>query len=101
VFLYNDLHWIPYYGSNASIEVYGFVAGSTSKENTLKELVHQLHNLTTEQYEQKLTGLREVRTLFTYEGMFHQVDLFLRDPFGPHGGHLRCTKHPNTERCCD
>lgn len=100
VFLYNDLHWIPYYGSNASIDLYGFVAGSTATENTLKEMVHSLKNLTSEQYQAKLDGLRHVRSHFTYEGMFHQMELFLKDPFGPEGGDLRCTKHPRTERCC-
>jgi hypothetical protein len=100
VFLYNDLHWIPYFGSNISIETYGFMGGLTASENTLIDLVHQLHNMTSEEYEAKLHRLHEVRPHFTYPGILHQIELFLRDPFGPKGGYITCTKHPRTERCC-
>lgn len=100
VFLYNDLPWIAYQGSNISIETYGFSAGLTSTHNDLKEMVHVLKNITTEDYNRKLVHLKNVRQYFTYAGVFHQLDEFLRDPFGPNGGHLRCVKHPHTERCC-
>ncbi len=101
VFLYNDIPWIPYLGSNYSIETYGFVAGLTATENTLVELVSNLSTLTSETYRSKLDKLHEVRHMFTYNGVFHEVDLFLKDPFGKHGGHLTCAQHPKTERCCD
>ncbi len=100
VFLYSDLPWIPYMGSNISVETYGFSAGLTASENGLRDMVHALKNLTAEEYGRKLANLKEVRRHFTYEGVFRQLDEFLRDPFGPSGGHLRCTRHPNTERCC-
>ncbi len=100
VWLYNDLSWAPYQGSNISIETYGFSAGLTATENTVADMVHQLKNITAEQYSRKMAALKYVRYYFTYLGLFQQVNEFLRDPFGPQGGFLTCTKHPHTERCC-
>lgn len=101
VFLYNDIPWIPYQGSEFSIETYGYVAGLTGSENTLVELVQNLSKLTADEYAAKLYRLSEVRHAFTYHGILHEIDMFLREPFGETGGHLRCTQHPKTERCCD
>eukprot|EP01039_Chlorochromonas_danica_P004126 gene4126-4525_t len=98
VFLYNDIPWIPYQGTKFSVEYYGYVAGLTSKENTLISLVKNISELSEEDYQVKLSHLHHVRQAFTYPGIFHEFDLFLRDPFGSHGGHLRCVKHPRTER---
>jgi hypothetical protein len=66
----------------------------------LSALVHRLKNVTEEEYQQKLTKLKEIREFFTYRGIVHQIEAFLHDPFGENGGHIRCTKHPRTERCC-
>lgn len=101
VFLYNDVPWIPYRGTIYDVEQYGFVAGLTTKENTLPQLVHQLKNMSDVEYQAKLTKLADVRELFTYPGLVHQIVHFFNDPFGPEGGYLRCTVHPKTERCCD
>lgn len=100
VFIHSDLPWIPYQGSPVSIETFGFSAGLTATENTLKDLVHSLKNMTTAQYDQRMDVLKKVRPFYTYEGVFGELDKFLRDPFGPNGGYFRCTVHPRTERCC-
>jgi hypothetical protein len=102
VFVYDDLPWIPYDGSNISVGLYGFSGGLNAVRNhtLLKETVWAIGNMTEEGYQKKLQALRNVRKYFTYEGVFEQVEAFLKDPFGPEGGQLRCTVHPNTERCC-
>lgn len=101
VFLYNDLPWAPYANSDYDPTTFGYVAGLTSTFNNLPELVRNLTHITDEDYRKKLAKLREVQYAYTYEGMWYELELFLHDPFGPQGGHLTCTKHPRTERCCD
>jgi hypothetical protein len=100
IFLYNDLPWIPYEGSNLSVSAYGFSAGLTHHSNELPALIHTLHNMTRQSYQEKLNGVLDARYHFTYHGVMHQIEMFLKDPFGSRGGNLRCTKHPHTERCC-
>lgn len=99
IFIYDDIPWVPYLGTNISVETFGFLVGNATQG--LVDIVHRLKNLTEEEYQSKLTALRHVRPHFTYEGVLHQIDAFLRDPFGPHGGDLRCVSHPRHERCCE
>ena len=101
MFLYNDLPWAPYDNSDYDIRTYGFVAGLTANFNNLPELVYNITHMSDEEYKRRLAKLHDVAHAFTYDGVFYELDMFLRDPFGPHGGHLTCTKHPRTERCCD
>lgn len=100
VFVYNDHPWVPYMGSELDISNYGFVGGKTDHENTLPKLIEQLANETDEQVNQKLKVLHDIRWYFTYPGVVYEIEMFLQDPFGVNGGHLRCTTHPRTERCC-
>jgi len=100
VFLYDDYPWIPYLGTDADVEHFGFRGGLWDQNHSLPLLVELLKNQTDEQYQQKMTYLRKIRRLFTYEGFFEQFELFLKDPFGSTGGHLVCTVHPKSERCC-
>jgi hypothetical protein len=100
VFLYDDHPWIPYLGTDCSVETFGFRAGLYDKNNTIETLVHQMKNLTEDELNSKLQKLYEIRSMFTYEGLFHEFELFINDPFGLEGGHLVCTIHPHTERCC-
>ena len=90
-------------GTNLSVHTFGFAAGTTPHPNHpgLVELVHQMKNLTDEQYQEKLQRLKNAREHFTYQGLFKQIERFIQDPFGENGGQLRCIKHPRTERCCD
>ena len=102
VFIYDDLPWIPYSGSNASITTYGFVArlSHDNSVNTIPDVVAAMKALTPQAYQEKLRKLEEIRRLFTYEGVMQEIELFLRDPFGPNGGHLTCTTFPRTFLCC-
>jgi hypothetical protein len=96
VFLYTDLPWIPYQGSNISIETYGFISDS----NGIGSLVGKISKTSQQDYEQKLEQVKHVRRYFTYPGVMEQIERFLQDPFGSNGGDLKCTKHPKTFFCC-
>lgn len=101
VFLYDDVPWIPYQGTNISAETFGLV-GRKSEDgvNTLRKLLQDVKDMTDVEYRQKLQHLLTVRNHYTYRGVFRQIAMWLNDPFGPNGGHLRCTYHPRNERCC-
>jgi hypothetical protein len=100
VFMYNDLPWIPYMGTNLSVETYGFSSGLTAQENNVVAMVRNLSMLTMHDYKILQGKLEDVRYHFTYPGVMQQIEMLLRDPFGANGGNLRCTYHPHTERCC-
>lgn len=112
VFLWDDVPWIPYQGTNLSVEHIGFSRGlkptrkttpsGEEKELTLEGLVEELHDLSEQEYKHKLTKLHAARWHFTYPGVIHQIERFLANPFDRHeGGQLRCGHHPRSERCCD
>ena len=101
VFLYDDVPWIPYPRTNISAETFGLVGRKSSDGvDTLALAMEKMKNMTDAEYKQKLQHLLSVRTHYTYRGVFRQIVMFLNDPFGPEGGHLRCTYHPRNERCC-
>jgi hypothetical protein len=112
VFLWDDVPWIPYHGTNLSIEHFGFQRGlhtrkvSTpdggEKELTLEGVVQEMADMTEHEYKRKLARLHDARWHFTYPGVLHQIEMFIANPFDHHkGGNLRCGHHPRTERCCD
>ena len=96
VFLWDDLPWIPYAGTNLSADRIGLSAGLRVPGHPLRELVETIANMTAQQEAAKLELVKDARYHFTYAGVEHQIALFLRDPFGPAGGNLRCTPHPRT-----
>lgn len=100
VFLYDDFAWIPYMGTNLSIVNFGFYGGLWNKVVLLKEVVHQMNNITSSEYQQKMRLLLDARWHFTYPGVLNQIEMLINDPFGPKGGNLVCTEHPRSERCC-
>jgi hypothetical protein len=103
VFIYDDVAWLPYQNTSISIEKYGFFAGLNNPINSLAKVVFDMKSLSTNEYDLKLKNLEIARTYFTYDGLFKEFELFLNNPFSDDetGGHLRCIKHPRTERCCD
>lgn len=101
VFLYDDVPWTPYQGSNISIETYGFLGGYQSKEHNLAALVEKLHAVSEEEYQRLLEQVYAMRPFFTYEGVLRQIALFFQHPF-EETSYLRCIMpHPKTDRCCD
>lgn len=101
MFLYDDVPWIPYNGTNSSVETFGFVGGLHHPEHDLVNLVSSLRNITEHGYKNKLRHLASVRHWYTYTGVMQQIEMFLAAPFDPQGSLLRCQKYPRTERCCD
>jgi hypothetical protein len=45
----------------------------------------------TEEVERYLQAVRRASALYRYRGVMEQIAQFFRDPFGPHGGYLRCS----------
>lgn len=101
VFLYDDYPWIPYAGTNISIDHYGFSAGLFDHSLETMDLGKKLANVSQEELDHLHDQLAQARYYFTYQGVIEQIDRFIGDPFGEEGGFLRCTNHPRTERCCD
>lgn len=98
IFIYNDIAWIPYQGTNLSIENFGFLAGLTIHENTLPIVIKDAYSLSDKDFQKKLQYLHDVRYHYTYSGVINQINMFLRDPFGEKGGDLRCVPHPKDDR---
>ena len=101
-FVFDDIPWLPYEGTEFEIKTYGFAGSILPRGNhgTLDDVVVTFQNMTDDQYLRKLINVKKVRRAFTYQGVFEEFELFLQDPFGPDGGHLRCIKQPKTLTCC-
>jgi hypothetical protein len=103
VFLYDDVPWIPYEGSDIDVHTFGFAGGLVPYGNhtIIDKTIEKISKLSRAEYQQKMEALKNVRRFYTYQGVFEQFEKFLVDPFGAKGGCLRCIDHPRTEKCCD
>lgn len=90
VYLFNDVPWLPYAGSNVSLENIGFSADF----HGMQKLTEKLESLTTTEIKTKLERVKQAREYYTLQGVVRQIDLFFHDPLGPNGGYLRCTAVP-------
>lgn len=93
VYLYDDDEWLPYKGTNYSVDHIAF----SGQQNHVCKLMKTLAEMTEKEYEEKLTLIKDARRLYTYQGVLEQLELFFRDPFGEEGGELRCTSHPGID----
>lgn len=91
------LPWIPYLGTNISVEHFGFYAVLGYHNATIAKMIDDIANTTAEEFYRRLEYVKEVRDYYTYEGVLKEILDFMSDPFGPKGGHLRCTVLPSTE----
>lgn len=97
VFLHDDgLPWIPYFGTNISVEQFGYVGILFHNEQSVDNAILQIQNATTEELERKLQLVKEVHEYYTYEGVMKQIAALFSDPFGTDGGYLRCMPLPST-----
>lgn len=94
--LYTDVNWLPYLGTNISLEHYGFYAGWADVE----KLMIRLKSLSESEMEELYVNVKKVRHYYTYEGIMEQIAAFMRDPLGRDGGYLRCIPVPRTPICC-
>ena len=94
VYLYDDIPWIPYAGTNISIESFGYFAGPSDSDRVARRMRLDSQNGT--ELNRMLVNVRLARVHYTYEGVLAQLQMFFRNPFGPEdsGGQLRCTRLP-------
>jgi hypothetical protein len=93
IYIYDDYCWLPYQGTNISIETYGFAVRNS---DTMEELAQKLVNISDDQYNKYIQKVKDIRYWFTYKGVIEQIRLFISDPLGKDGGYLRCTRVPDT-----
>ena len=93
VYLYDDMKWLPYQDTNISLSTFGFIG----RMNYMGRLYLHLLRTNSSHFEDMLVQVRKVRQYYTYSGVLQQIDLFFRDPVGPHGGYLRCERVPDKD----
>jgi len=93
VIAYADTPWIPYQGSNISVEHIGLIVPSSDKG--AKTLLNFLDSLTIPRLFELMDKVKSARYYYTTEGVLEQLKLFFSNPLGPNGGALRCTVTPD------
>jgi hypothetical protein len=127
VFLWDDVPWIPYQGTAASVEHFGFQRGLhkqieqvlpvgaaenyhnhvhqkvkvIEKEISLETLVDECKaaKASTEVYAKLLDAVRDVRFHYTYAGVVHAIEEFIADPFDARGKGSKTGQAGNYLRC--
>ena len=64
--------------------------GYVIRSNNMQEVINVMQQSTNATLELKLNKIKDARILYTYEGILDQIERFFFDPFGNHGGYLRC-----------
>jgi hypothetical protein len=95
IYIYDDFAWMPYLGTNASIEKYGFMVRNSDSRG-IDEIVARIANMSDSEYRSMADNAASFRHLFTYKGVIDQIQMFIEDPLGPRGGLLRCTRVPDS-----
>jgi len=92
VYIYDDRPWLPYDypGSTISLNRLGYMG----QLGSLPHLVHTLKAVSNATLLQKLAEVKRARRFYTMEGVLEQIGLFVGDPLGDKGGHLRCSVKP-------
>ena len=92
VYIYDDRPWLPYDypGSPISLNRLGYMG----QLGSLSHLVHTLKAVSNTTLFQKLDAVKEARHYYTMAGVLEQIGLFVGDPLGEKGGHLRCSVKP-------
>jgi len=97
VYLYDDVPWLPYAGTNISVEAFGYSVHALSPaavDAAAMSLQRDGRNNT--ELVRRLEVAKQARVHYTYEGVLAQLELFLRNPLGDGdtGGQLRCVRVP-------
>lgn len=77
VYMFDDVPWLPYIGTNASIDNLGWVA-----YRPYRTLVNRLAQTSDEEITRKLEAVKKYRSAYTYEGVLDQLELFFKEPLG-------------------
>lgn len=95
VYLYDDVPWLPYEGTDISLNKFGYVAGPKDYQHIVKTL--EVHSKNATEMTKRFLLVQEIRKHYTYEGVMEQLTSFFSDPFGSNGGQLRCSRLPNKD----
>ena len=90
VLTYKDEPWIPYRGSNISVEYIGIITKSSDKG--AEELINVMKSLKLSRVFEMIERVQLARYYYTIEGVLEQMKLFFTDPLGPNGGALCCKR---------
>lgn len=92
VHISNDLEWLPYKGTPASVESIGYVGVLKAVDR----LLVSLRNASDSDILMKLHRVHQARHHYTYDGLLGQMELFFKDPLGRRGeaSYLRCERVP-------
>jgi hypothetical protein len=92
IYLYDDTPWIPYQGSDVSIERFGYIA---TFGQSIDEVVEGIKYSNESDLMSRVTYVKDVREYYTYLGVLNQIRLFLMTPNGSEGASkLKCTRVP-------
>lgn len=103
LFLYSgEVAWVPYRGTNISVEAIGFIATSNEtnpnapESESIPVIARKIAALNQEGAQALLRKVDSVREHYTLPGVIAQIDKFVQDPLAPNGGQLRCVRVPTT-----
>ncbi len=80
-------------GSEASPEKLGYVL----KQHEICSGLESLKQVKRKEIDTKLQLLKKYRSLYTYDGILQQIQLFFESPFNNKTGLLRCTELPTKD----
>ncbi len=93
-YMYDDMRWLPYVGTNASVEAFGFSSGRPFG-SMVQAMSASLKDPT--DFNRRMEAVKANRHFYTYKGVMEQLELFFQDPMGEHGGLLGqcpCQRRP-------
>ena len=93
VYMYDDFPWLPYAGTEIDLSNFGF----SGQMGSLRKVVTEMNTISPEKFQKMIQSLAVVRKHYTYSGVINQIEMFIRDPLGLDGGHLRCCRVPDKE----
>ena len=94
VYMYDDMRWLPYIGTNASVEAFGFSSG-----RPFRAMVQAMAKCIKDpaDFDKRMEAVKVSRKYYTYAGVMEQLELFFKDPMGKEGGLLGqcpCQRRP-------
>lgn len=92
VYIYNDIPWVPYVGSEFSVYEIGYVGRVRHLESLIKHLAHiKSDRSESGEIQVKLGKVKAARNVYTYEGVLQQMEMFFTRPFSRQHSALVCS----------
>ncbi len=76
IFIYDDIPWIPYLGTEIGVNNFGLIGIHNPKHDNLSEIVYKIANMSDIEFSHKMYIVKNVREWYTNEGVFKQFELF-------------------------